>query len=140
MSGRGAKWADVPQGAIAASVADMDLPTPAVVVDAMVATARRGGGYPSPADLSLPLEAAARWWRRHGLVIAPERALPIGSVTAALAFALVRTTRPGDGIVRVRPTYPPLIDLIASTQRRDRPVDLVRTGDGWRVRCGCVRR
>lgn len=128
-----AKWAGAPPGAIAASVADMELPPPPFVVEAMLAEARAGGGYPSEAVLLRPLEAAARWWRRHGLVLDPERCLPIGSVSASLAFALLRTSEPGDGIVRLRPTYPPLVDAIASTGRRDLPVDLVRGDRGWEL-------
>ena len=129
----GAKWADVPAGAIAASVADMELGTPSVVVDAAVDEVRRGGGYASPALETATVEAAARWWRRHGLVMDVERSMPTGSVTAALAFALVRTSQPGDGIVRIRPTYPPLVDAIVASDRRDLPVDLVRGDDGWEI-------
>lgn len=129
----GAKWAGAPLGAIAASVADMELPTPPFAVEAMLAEARRGGGYPSPAELLRPLEAAARWSRRHGLVLDPARSMAVGSVSAALAFALLRTSAPGDGIVRVRPTYPPLVHAIDATGRRDLPVDLVRGRDGWEL-------
>ena len=129
----GAKWADVPAGAIAASVADMELGTPPAVVDAAIDEVRRGGGYASPALETATLEAAARWWRRHGLVMDVERSMPIGSVTAALAFAMVRTSKPGDGVVRLRPTYPPLVDAIAASDRRDLPVDVVRSGDRWEI-------
>lgn len=129
----GAKWAGTPRGAISASVADMELATPQVVVEAMLHEARAGGGYPGPDELLRPVEAAARWWRRHGLVLETDRCTPVGSVTAALAFALVRCSVPGDGVVRVRPTYPPLVDAIASTDRRDLPVDLVWAGDRWEL-------
>lgn len=133
MTRRGAKWAGTPPGAIAASVADMELGTPQVVIDAMLAEAHRGGGYPSPHEQARPIEAAARWWRRHGLVMDPDRCISVGSVTAALTFAMVRTSNPGDGVVRIRPTYPPLADAIASTDRRDLPVDLVRGDGGWEL-------
>lgn len=133
MSHHGAKWAGTPPGAIAAGVADMELGTPQVVIDAMVAAARRGGGYPSAEVLARPVEAAARWWRRHGLVMDTSHCVPVGSVTAALAFALVRTSNPGDGVVRIRPTYPPLADAITSTDRRDLPVDLVLSDGGWEL-------
>jgi cystathionine beta-lyase len=62
-----------------------------------------------------------------------DRCLAIGSVSAALAFAMVRTSKPGDGIVRLRPTYPPLVDAIAASDRVDRPVDLVRGTDVWEL-------
>ena len=129
----GAKWAETPEGAIAASVADMELPTPQVVVDAALDEVRRGGGYAAPAQERATLEAAARWWRRHGLVMDVDRCMTIGSVSAALAFAMVRMTEPGDGVVRLRPTYPPLVDGIAASDRRDLPVDLVRGTRGWEL-------
>ncbi len=129
----GAKWDDVPTGAIAASVADMELGTPPVVVDAVLDEVRRGGGYAGAALTQGALEAAARWWRRHGLVMDVDRCLPIGSVSAALAFAMVRTSSPGDGVVRLRPTYRPLVDAIEASDRRDIPVDLVRSNGAWEI-------
>ena len=129
----GAKWAGVPEGAVAASVADMELGTPPFVVDAMVAEARAGGGYAEPAQERRTVEAAARWWRRHGLVMDTSRCMAVGSVTPTLAFALVRTSHPGDGVVRIRPTYPPFVDVVAASDRRDLPVDLVRGTDGWEI-------
>lgn len=129
----GAKWAGVPEGAISTSVADMELGTPSFVIDAVIDEVRRGGGYAAPDQERATLEAAARWWRRHGLVMDVERCLPIGSVSAALSFALVRTSSPGDGVVRLRPTYPPLVDAIEASDRRDLPVDLVRGPHGWEL-------
>ncbi len=129
----GAKWDDVPAGAIATSIADMELGTPPVVVDAALDEVRRGGGYAGSALTRGMLEAGARWWRRHGLVMDVDRCLPIGSVSAALAFAMVRTSSPGDGIVRLRPTYPPLVDAIAASDRRDLAVDLVRSNGTWEI-------
>lgn len=129
----GAKWAGVPEGAIATSVADMELGTPSFVIDAVIDEVRRGGGYAAPDQERGTLEAAARWWRRHGLVMDVDRCLPTTSVSAALAFAMIRTSSPGDGMVRLRPTYPPLVDAIAASDRRDLPVDLVRGDAGWEL-------
>lgn len=133
MRREGAKWAGVPEGAIATSIADMELGTPPFVLDAVLAEARAGGGYASPAQELRTVEAAARWWRRHGLVMDTSRCIAVSSVTPTLAYALVRTSQPGDGVVRIRPTYPPFIDVVAATDRRDLPVDLVRGRDGWEL-------
>lgn len=129
----GAKWADVPDGAIAASIADMELGTPPFVVDAVIAEARAGGGYASPVQERRTVDAAARWWRRHGLVMDTSRCIPVSSVTPTVAFTLVRTSKPGDGVVRIRPTYPPFVDLVTASDRRDLPVDLVRGTQGWEL-------
>lgn len=135
MSHRGAKWADVPAGAIAASVADMDLPPPEAVLEAAMTAVTAHDGYPSPAEVDELVDAGAAWWgARHGTSLAAERCVPVSSVAAGAAWAIVRLTSPGDGVVRLRPGYPPLTDAVRSTGRDDRPVDLVGDGaGGWRL-------
>lgn len=129
----GAKWHGTPPGAVSASVADMELPAPDVIMEAVLEATRAGGGYPSPGLERRVLAAAADWWQRHGAQLDPTAAIAIGSVTPAAAFALVRCSEPGDGVVRLRPTYPPLVDMVEASDRRDVPVDLVRGEPRWEL-------
>ncbi len=131
MTPRGAKWADVPAGAIPASVADMELEPPALAIDAVRAELGRRSGYPSWAEVDEVVAAGVDWvGSRHGLRLAADRCVPVSSVAAAAAWTIARLTDPGDAVVRLRPGYPPLAAAVRSLGREDRAVDVV--GDGAR--------
>lgn len=135
MSRPRAKWEDLPAGAIAAGVADMELAPLPAAVEAAAAAVSTSSGYPSTADVEEAVGAGVEWHdRRHRLALVPDRCVPVSSVAGAAAWALVRLSDPGDAVVRLRPTYPPLTDAVAVTEREDRPVDLVADGaGGWTI-------
>lgn len=131
---RGAKWADLPVGAIASSVADMELPPPQVALDAAARELSGRSGYSSTAEIEAMVQAGVDWIAaRHGMTWETAHCIPVSSVAAAAAWTIARLTSPGDGVVRLRPGYPPLADAISSLDRDDRPVDLVRDGGTWTV-------
>lgn len=142
MSRRGAKWADVPPGAIAASVADMELAPPDLALDAVRAELDRRSGYPSAAEIDRVVTAGVAWvGSRHGLDLDAGRCIPVSSVAAAAAWTIARLTDPGDGVVRLRPGYPPLAAAVRSLGRGDRAVDLVADGTGgWRLDLDALER
>ena len=114
-------------------VADMDLPSPEEVTDALVARAQEGVfGYPME-DPALK-EAVCDWMRkRHGLTIAPERVLSSAGVVDSLALAVNAFTQPGELVAIQPPVYGPFGKCVENAGRRVYHNALRQTETGWQM-------
>lgn len=102
-------------------VADMDLPAPPFITEALTARAAHPMYGYTMATASLR-EAIASWQRRrHGWSISPEHVLLTSSVGLMLGLCLQTFTEPGEGVVVQPPVWNPLFELPA---RNDRAVIL----------------
>ena len=87
------------------SVADMDLPTPPELVEAMVERARFGMyGYTMPQDDFY--NAVIGWMKtRHGWCVEKDWIVPMSDVVGGLYEAVKALTEPGDEIIIQPPVY-----------------------------------
>ena len=122
----GIKWSRYEEDVLACWVADMDLPTAPVVVDAVRDVAERSDfGYSFAAAAALP-GAWADWQAaRHGWHPDPSRIRLHTDVLQAVDLALWLGTDPGDGVVLMTPVYPPFFRCITGIGRQvvDCPLD-----------------
>ncbi|GAB2950828.1 aminotransferase class I/II-fold pyridoxal phosphate-dependent enzyme [Micromonospora polyrhachis] len=127
---RGAKWTESPPDAIAAWVADSDLPLAPVVTTAIRAAVERGDlGYPH--EDGAPVRAWAGWCeRRYGWTPDVRHVSQHGNVVAALAACIDLLTEPGEPVVVPVPAYPPFLLAPGDLGRTAVPVPLVTDGSG----------
>ena len=132
----GVKWTKHAP-ALAAWVADMDVPPAPVVLDAVRALVESGDlGYPNGptyASSHLPEVFAARMGQRFGWHVEPAHTRELNDVLHGLHLVLHLCTEPGDGIVLHTPAYHPFLDTIAETGLRmvDVPAALVDGRWAW---------
>jgi cysteine-S-conjugate beta-lyase len=129
----GAKWAKAGEGVIPCWVADMDFPTPRPVRDVLadfVGTADLG--YSSGDELvALEEKWTARMASRYGWEPEAGRFRVFCDVVQAVQVLVDLTTAPGDGILLLTPSYPPLWRAIEDSGRRMLTVPALETQDGW---------
>ena len=90
-------------------VADMDFPSPPVVVDALPPRVEHGFfGYLAE-HTELPEIVADRLNKRYGWRVSPEAVMPLPGVIAGFNLALRALTLPGDGLLVQTPVYPPIL-------------------------------
>jgi cystathionine beta-lyase len=98
-------------------VADMDLPCPQEVVDAL----RERAAHPIYGYTMVPdslLDAFRSWHeRRHGTRIVREEIVTVTGVMPAVEAAIAHFTEPGDGVVIQTPVYFPFYDAISKQGR-----------------------
>ena len=99
-------------------VADMDLPAPECVTDALVRRARHPVyGYTRYPDRFF--EAIANWMaKRHGWRIETDAVVPVPGVVPALNFLVEALSEPGDAVLIQPPVYPPFFRLAKNHGRR----------------------
>jgi cystathionine beta-lyase len=97
--------------------ADMDLPVPQPLLDALHKTVdHRIFGYSIFPDEYF--EAIQHWFkRRHDWEIKKEELLFSPGTVHALSIAVRALTNPGDGIIIQRPVYPPFTSVITANDR-----------------------
>lgn len=99
-------------------IADMDFEVPPFVTEAIVGRAAHklyGYGFRSPAYYA----AIAGWVkRRNGWEIKPEWIGFSPGVVAGFTFGIRAVTAEGDGVVIMRPSYPPFAHMIEANGRR----------------------
>ena len=103
---------------ISAWVADMDLASPAPVIEALCARAAHGiFGYPiRPAAY---YAALINWMRqRHGWEIEAEWLTYSPGVVTGLCLAVHAYTQPGDKIIIQPPVYPPFFSVVRNNGRQ----------------------
>lgn len=99
-------------------VADMDLPAPECVTEALVRRARHPVyGYTRYPDRFF--EAIANWMaRRHGWRVETDIIVPVPGVVPALNFLVEALSEPGDAVLIQPPVYPPFFRLAKNHDRR----------------------
>ncbi|GAA3513247.1 pyridoxal phosphate-dependent aminotransferase [Aeromicrobium panaciterrae] len=117
---RGRKWLHEDPSALGAAIAESDLGTSPVVLDALhEAVTRQTFGYQT-ADMRRDLAEATAGWltRRYGWTLDPGRIHPVADVVRALDLAIAHFSRPGSAVILPTPTYMPFLDLAS---RHGRP-------------------
>lgn len=98
-------------------VADMDLPCPQEIVDAL----RERAAHPIYGYTLVPeslLDAFRSWHeRRHGTEISREEIVTVTGVMPAVEAAIAHFTEPGDGVVIQTPVYFPFYDAVSKQGR-----------------------
>ncbi|MBN2716078.1 MAG: PatB family C-S lyase [Deltaproteobacteria bacterium] len=111
-------------------VADMDLPTPAFVTEALIKRMNHSMfGYTTVQD---SLYAAIQWWQQsqHGVQVGADWIRLSPSVVTSIAIAVQAMTRPGDGVVVFSPVYGPFFFVTEHNQRKVRDEPLLRDHNG----------
>jgi cysteine-S-conjugate beta-lyase len=129
----GVKWAKAGAGVIPCWVADMDFPTPRPVREALVDLAAEGDlGYSSGDETGLLEEKwTARMATRYGWTPHGGQFRLFSDIVQAVQVGVDLTTSPGDGILLLTPSYPPLWRAIEDSGRQLLAVPAVETHNGW---------
>lgn len=111
--------------------ADMDLPVPQPIIDALHKTVdHRIFGYSVFPDEYF--EAIQNWFKKkHNWIIKREEIVYSPGTVHALHVAVKALTNPGDGIIIQRPVYPPFTAAIEENGRVVRNNALKRDADGY---------
>lgn len=133
-----AKWedrteAEKEQGIVPMTVADMDLPSPDCVREALVKAARHGiYGYTCRTQ---EYDDAVLGWmkRRFGMDAEASDFVVTTGVVPALGVAVRTLTKPGDGVILEPPVYPPFRSSIINNGRRPEYCPLLCTEEGYKM-------
>lgn len=111
------KWHKYPDDVLPLWVAEMDVPTPEPVAEALVAAVRRGDtGYPIGDVYTRALDGFARErWGWDG--VTAERSAIVPDVMLGVVEMLKLVTEPGAPVVVNSPVYPPFYDFVAHMDR-----------------------
>jgi cystathionine beta-lyase len=111
------KWRKYPDDVLPLWVAEMDVPLPEAVVEALSAAVRRGDtGYPIGDDYAHALaEFVGKRWDWDG--VTPERSAIVPDVMMGVVEMLKLVTGPGDPVVVNSPVYPPFYGFVAHLDR-----------------------
>ncbi|GAA2026388.1 aminotransferase class I/II-fold pyridoxal phosphate-dependent enzyme [Catenulispora yoronensis] len=111
------KWRTYPDDVLPLWVAEMDVPTPEPVAEALAAAVRRGDtGYPIGDAYALALgEFAQKRWGWDG--VTPERSAIVPDVMLGVVEMLKLVTGPGAPVVVNSPVYPPFYDFVGHMDR-----------------------
>ena len=114
-------------------VADMDLPSPEAVTNAIVKRAEQGiFGYTYRPESYF--EAMTAWYRRrHDWEIDCRWVVHSPAVVTTLSLLVEQMTAPGEGILIQSPVYTPFYDVIRGRGRKVLENTLVRNSDGYAV-------
>jgi cystathionine beta-lyase len=131
------KWRQYAPDVLPLWVAEMDVPTPEPVAEALVAAVRRGDtGYPLGDSYAEALaEFAVQRWGWDGVV--PGRARIVPDVMLGVVEMLKLVTGPGEPVVVNSPVYPPFYDFVA---HMDREVVEAPLGADGRIDLGVLDR
>ena len=124
------KWHKFPPDVLPLWVADMDFPSPPVVVDALRRRVEHGFfGYLAE-HTELPEIVVDRLNKRYGWRVSPEAVMPLPGVIAGFNLALRALTRPGDGLLIQTPVYPPILRAAGNHGLVREDSALARSRDG----------
>jgi cysteine-S-conjugate beta-lyase len=124
------KWRKFPPDVLPLWVADMDFPSPPVVVRALRARVEHGFfGYLADPN-ELPEVVAERVAKRYGWRVSPEAVVTLPGVIAGFNQALKALTSPGDGLLVQTPVYPPILRAAGNHGLRRDQHALTRGADG----------
>ncbi len=134
------KWASmyeknprVGKGIVPLSVADMELPNPPEVIEALVGYLQGGAvlGYMGPTDEFV--DACVSWQaRHHGWMPQKSSLVTSPGVVPAIYNAVRSLTDPGDGVIVQSPVYYPFSEAVKRAGRTlvDNPLRVVELEDG----------
>ncbi|NUP53340.1 MAG: pyridoxal phosphate-dependent aminotransferase [Catenulispora sp.] len=124
------KWRKYPEDVLPLWVAEMDVPTPEPVAEALIEAVRRGDtGYPVGDVYTQALDGFARKrWGWDG--VTPERSAIVPDVMLGVVEMLKLVTEPGAPVVVNSPVYPPFYDFVSHL---DREVVEAPLGDDGRI-------
>ncbi|MFI9722998.1 MalY/PatB family protein [Streptomyces sp. NPDC052396] len=125
-----AKWRQYPPDVLPLWVAEMDVPLPGPVVQAVTEAVARGDtGYATGEGYAAALDGfARRRWGWDGVVA--ERTAVVPDVMLGIVEVLKLVTGPGDAVVVNSPVYPP---FYAFVEHLDRRVVEAPLGDDHRI-------
>jgi cystathionine beta-lyase len=124
------KWRKFPPDVLPMWVADMDFPSPPVVVRALRARVEHGFfGYLAERN-ELPEVVAERVAKRYGWRVSPEAVVALPGVIAGFNQALRALTSPGQGLLVQTPVYPPILRAAGNHGLRRDEHALTRGGAG----------
>jgi cystathionine beta-lyase len=124
------KWHKFPPDVLPLWVADMDFPSPPVVVDALRARVEHGFFGYLREHAELPGVVAERVAKRYGWRVSPEAVVMLPGVIAGFNQALRALTTPGDGLLVQTPVYPPILRAAGNHGLRRDEHALTRGADG----------
>ena len=129
----GVKWHRSRGRNLAAWVADMDFPAPAVVRDRLRAFLDGGDlGYPDFRPTNGLAELfAERMAARHGWTLDPAHVRDLDDVVQGVRLVVHLVSSPGDGIAFHTPAYPPFLATSTGMGRPLVPIRAERTEVGW---------
>jgi cystathionine beta-lyase len=124
------KWRKFPADVLPFWVADMDFPSPPVVVRALRDRVEHGFfGYLAERN-DLPEVVAERVAKRYGWRVSPEAVVTLPGVIAGFNQALRALTAPGDALLIQTPVYPPILRAAGNHGLRRDEHALSRDTDG----------
>jgi len=115
-----AKWTVYPGDVIPAWIADMDFALAPPVREALAQRlAAQDLGYPKMYQrAALPEAFAARMAALYGWTIAPSQVEFFSDVVQTIHFCLLTLLEPGEGVLIQTPIYPPFLQSVEETGRR----------------------
>ena len=115
-----AKWTVYPDDVIPAWIADMDFALAAPVREALAQRlAAQDLGYPKMYHrAALPDAFVGRMAARYGWQIAPSQVEFFSDVVQTIHLCLLTLLEPGEGVVIQTPVYPPFLQSVGETGRR----------------------
>jgi cystathionine beta-lyase len=116
----GVKWNRYPSDVLPCFVADMDFSIPQTITDALRVQLDRGDyGYTRRlGERELPHIYSAWAKRRHGWDVDPDSVVGLVDIVQGIYITAQMFAEPGDGIITLTPTYPPLWRSVEETGRR----------------------
>lgn len=115
----GAKWTRYGDQVLPSFVADMDFALPSPIAETLIeqAAARDFGYTLQFAERDLPEIFCAWAMRRYHWSVEPNSIVPLVDIVQGMHFAVDVFTQPGDGVVVLTPTYPPMWQLVGNLGR-----------------------
>ena len=132
---RGAKWQRYGDEVVPSFVADMDFPLAAPIHDALSEQlAAHDYGYTLQFGEHPVREIFAAWaQRRFNWQVNPARIEGLVDIVQGIYLAIQMFTEPGDGVVTLTPTYPPLWRSVGSMGRRLVDCSLVQGNEQYQI-------
>ena len=132
---RGAKWQRYGDEVVPSFVADMDFPLAAPIHDVLSEQlAAHDYGYTLQFDEHPVRDIFAAWaQRRFNWQVNPARIEGLVDIVQGIYLAIQVFTEPGDGVVTLTPTYPPLWRSVESMGRRLVDCSLVQGDEQYEI-------
>ena len=138
---QGAKWSRYGPQVLPSFVADMDFALPAAIHQALQEqVAARDFGYTLQfSERDLPEIFCAWAKRRYQWSVAPSSLIPLVDLVQGMHFAIQVFTEPGDGVVVLTPTYPPMWQAAENLGRKLIACELQEGTQGYQIDFDALR-